>query len=69
MAGTRNGGLAAAETNLQRYGKNFYREIGKKGGKLSKGGGFASNPELAVTAGRKGGQASRRGPKVKTVWD
>lgn len=38
------------------------REIGAKGGSVTgTRGGFASSHELAVRAGRKGGQASRRG--------
>jgi len=60
MAGTRNGGRKAAATNKQRYGMAFYEQIGRKGGKISRGGGFAQNRELAVEAGRKGGKASRR---------
>ena len=60
MAGTKNGGRRAAVTNKQRYGANFYEMIGRKGGKISKGGGFAMNPELARVAGAKGGRASRR---------
>jgi general stress protein YciG len=44
----------------QRYGLNFYEQIGRKGGKISRGGGFAMNRDLAVEAGRKGGKASRR---------
>jgi hypothetical protein len=60
MAGTRNGGRKAAATNKQRYGMAFYEQIGRKGGKISRGGGFAQNRELAVEAGRKGGRASRR---------
>lgn len=61
MAGTRAGGLKAAETNKRRYkeqhGPNadFYGDIGAKGG--SKRGllkGYAANPELAREAGRKG---------------
>lgn len=65
MGGTVNGGLAAAATNRQRYGLNFYEDIGRMGGKISRGGGFAANHELAVMAGRKGGHASRRRPRVK----
>jgi general stress protein YciG len=61
MAGTRLGGRKAAATNKQRYGQNFYGLIGRKGGKISRGGGFAQNPELASVAGRKGGKTSRRG--------
>ncbi|MCA3255135.1 MAG: stress-induced protein [Alphaproteobacteria bacterium] len=37
-----------------------HREISSKGGRMSRGGGFAANPELAREAGRKGGQASGR---------
>lgn len=60
MPGTQLGGRKAAATNKQRYGLSFYEEIGRKGGKESRGGGFAMNRELAVEAGRRGGKASRR---------
>lgn len=60
MAGTKAGGVKAAKTNKQRYGQNFYETIGRAGGKLSTGGGFTQNPELAREAGRKGGLRSRR---------
>lgn len=60
MAGTRDGGRKAAATNKQRYGAAFYEAIGRKGGKISRGGGFAQNPELARIAGQKGGRTSRR---------
>ncbi len=60
MAGTPMGGRKAAATNKQRYGMNFYEQIGRRGGKISRGGGFAKNPELARVAGAKGGRASRR---------
>ena len=59
MAGTQNGGRKAAATNKQRYGINFYEQIGRKGGKISRGGGVATTRQLAVQAGRKGGRASR----------
>lgn len=61
MAGTKIGGIRAAETNKKKYGKDFYSRIGAIGGRLGHTGGFASSHELAVTAGRKGGQKSRRG--------
>ncbi|MGI0134386.1 MAG: hypothetical protein ACREBW_05460 [Candidatus Micrarchaeaceae archaeon] len=51
MSGTRSGGKAAAETNKQRYGKDFYAKIGARGGRLSKTGGFYANRKLASTAG------------------
>jgi general stress protein YciG len=60
MAGTRSGGRKAAATNKQRYGMNFYESIGRLGGRKSRGGGFAKNPELARQAGARGGRASRR---------
>ncbi len=60
MSGTVVGGKRAAQTNKTRHGKEFYAEIGRKGGKISRGGGFAANKELASKAGRKGGKISRR---------
>lgn len=65
MAGTRAGGLKARETNLKKYGKDFYRNIGAEGGRNGHTGGFAANRELARTAGAKGGRISRRGPSKK----
>ena len=62
MAGTKSGGQKAANTNKERYGKDFYQKIGRVGGKKSTTGGFAANPELAREAGRKGGKKSRRRP-------
>jgi general stress protein YciG len=66
MAGTRKGGTMAAATNKERHGENFYEDIGRKGGKASRGGGFAQNRELAREAGRKGGLAkrARKDPEV-----
>ncbi len=60
MPGTTKGGRKAAATNKKRYGKEFYIRIGAMGGKISRGGGFAANPELAREAGRKGGLKSRK---------
>ncbi len=60
MAGTQKGGQLAAETNKKRYGAQFYVQIGAKGGKISRGGGFAANPDLAREAGRKGGLAKKK---------
>jgi len=60
MAGTKIGGVKAAATNKKRHGKNFYAQIGAKGGKKGVTGGFYANRELARAAGRKGGLISRR---------
>lgn len=62
MAGTKRGGKKAAKTNIELYGKDFYRKIGAIGGRNGHTGGFAANPELARIAGAKGGRISRRGP-------
>ena len=62
MAGTKAGGMKARQTNLERYGEDFYKKVGSKGGQAGHTGGFAANPELARIAGAKGGAASRRGP-------
>lgn len=67
MAGNTFGGKRAAITIKERYGDDFYRIQGSKGGKKSRTGGFYANRELAKTAGRKGGLKSRRGKaKPKT---
>ena len=60
MAGTKAGGQAAAKTNKQKYGADFYGRIGAMGGKKGKTGGFFANRELARIAGAKGGKISRR---------
>lgn len=70
MPGSVSGGRKAAATNKEKYGEDFYKKMGKKGGSTptSKPKGFATNPELARTAGAKGGSISRRGPsKNKTT--
>jgi general stress protein YciG len=67
MAGTRAGGTKAARTNKLRYGAEFYMNIGRAGGRKSRGGGFAKNPDLARMAGRKGGLMSRRRKSSETT--
>ena len=65
MPGTPKGGKKAATTNIEKYGPDFYREIGRKGGRNGHTGGFAANPILAKIAGAKGGRISKRGPAKK----
>lgn len=60
MAGTKAGGEKAAKTNKKRYGKDFYKKIGNKGGIARVPKGFATNKKLAAEAGAKGGKISRR---------
>lgn len=61
MAGTKAGGIKAAATNKAKYGEDFYRELGRKGGRNGHTGGFAANPQLARVAGSIGGKISKRG--------
>lgn len=69
MAGTVEGGKAAARTNKLKYGEDFYGKIGTKGGSNGHTSGFYQNRELARAAGKKGGRISRRGPSdgTKTI--
>lgn len=63
MSGTKQGGKNAAKTNLEIYGKDFYKTIGAMGGKAGHTGGFYANRELARIAGARGGRISRRTKK------
>lgn len=72
MSGTREGDLKAAAANTK-HDKDFYRRIGRMGGRNSHTGGFASNkvdkngltgPERARLYGKNGGlNGSRLGIK------
>lgn len=63
MAGTKAGGKAAAKTNKEKYGTDFYKEIGRLGGSRKVPKGFAMNRELAREAGKLGGRNSRKNSK------
>ena len=60
IAGTKIGGLRTVKTNKEKYGEDFYRNIGRIGGKVKGRKGFAANIELARKAGAKGGRISKR---------
>lgn len=60
MSGTLSGGQNAAETNIRRYGPDYYKRIGKSGGKKSK---RHLTHEEAVALGKLGGRP--RGLKHK----
>lgn len=67
MAGTREGGKAAAKKNKQKYGPDFYARIGRKGGQNGRTGGFAAGDagrERARIYGAIGGRISRRTKKT-----
>ena len=72
MAGTKEGGAKSAATNKAKYGENFYKENGAKGGRNGHTGGFASKfrgadgltgDERARIVGIKGAQARWGGRK------
>lgn len=78
MAGTKEGGRAAAATNKARYGSDFYINIGAKGGKKGHTGGFyatvckgckfdPTEHRLALCAGSKGGTTSRRSRLLENI--
>lgn len=62
MAGTKAGGLAAAATNKEKYGADFYVKAGRLGGSVRhpETRAFYKDRELARTAGTRGGRISRR---------
>lgn len=74
MPGTKIGGMKAAKTNKELYGNDYYKRIGKDGGRNGHSGGFASDKvgadgltgrERAKLAGAVGGKKSKRGPSKK----
>ena len=78
MAGTREGGKRAAETNKRLHGDGFYAEIGAKGGRNGHTGGFAADVDCNCSrlpyrhyvrncAGAKGGTVSRRTKQREVV--
>lgn len=56
MSGTKAGGIKTRQTNILKYGADYYSNIGRIGGKIGRTGGFYNNPEKAREAGRKGGK-------------
>ena len=63
MPGNRLGGLKTAAKLKQLYGNDVYQNIGRMGGKASKGGGFANmDREKLLAVSRLGGSRGRRGP-------
>lgn len=69
--GTKEGAKKAAATIKEKYGEDFHRKIGRKGGQNGHTGGFAclergsdglTGPERARILGAKWGRISKRGP-------
>lgn len=66
MAGNKLGGAKTRDTNKRKWGENFYREIGKRGGRAKVPKGFAVTG-LASSAGKIGGMKSRRTSAKQTT--
>ncbi len=72
MAGTKEGGAKAALRNKEKYGEDFYKNIGSTGGKASGTGGFyyakknysIDDPRHPANSGKKGGKARQGFRKV-----
>lgn len=60
MAGTKAGGQKTKDTIIRKFGEDYYRNIGAKGGSNGHTGGFYANRAKASYWGRIGGRISRR---------
>jgi general stress protein YciG len=58
MAGTRVGGLKAVKVIKERLGEDWYEQIGRRGGQVSRGGGFTDR-EFASEMGKKARQKQK----------
>src|SRR5205823_5750652 len=67
MSGSKLGGTRARDTNYERQGRDFYKEIGRLGGAKGTTGGYwykkhvLGDTESIRRAGMLGGRVSRRG--------
>lgn len=65
MSQTPEGAIKAKATIIEKYGKDYFANMGKLGGQKSTSGGFGQGEmgrERARIAGAKGGRVSRRKP-------
>jgi hypothetical protein len=73
MSGTKEGSLKAAETNRQRHGKDFYKQIGSKSWsdpERSHVTGFATLPkEKHLEISKKGGLKTKKDYKTNTATE
>lgn len=67
MSGTKEGGLKAYLTAIDKYGADHFVKMGRKGGLKKCKKGFATNPALASIAGAKGGRNGHRGRSRKNT--
>ncbi len=66
---TPEGGRKAAATNKAKYGEDFYKIIGQKGGRTSRNGGYATaaGRVLASQVGALGGSRGKNGYKLLSL--
>lgn len=72
MVMTKAGGITLRKTMIEKFGSQeayaaHMAEVGRKGGKNGRTGGFAANSELARIAGARGGRISKRPPMNRVV--
>lgn len=68
MAQTKEGAKKALATIREKYGKDYYKAVGRIGGVArNPNKGFGTNRELARTAGAKGGSAKRKSSGGKSI--
>lgn len=60
MSGTKAGAIKARDTNIRKFGADFYHRIGQQGGGAGKGHAFAHGRVSPAEAGRRGGRISTR---------
>ena len=66
MSGTVAGGMKAREIFYEKYGRDYFKNIGRKGGEVCNPyKGYGSSQERAKRAGSIGGKISKRGPAKK----
>ncbi|HXS15399.1 MAG TPA: general stress protein [Candidatus Saccharimonadales bacterium] len=56
-------GSSGGKKTAELYGGEFYKSIGKKGGRVSPGN-FKNSPQRAKLAGSRGGKARRKGSNI-----
>lgn len=63
MSGTTEGGCKTAKTIKEKYGEDYYKELGRKGGSVHRPETrwFNNHRDLASKCGTKGGHISKRG--------
>lgn len=66
MSGTVAGGKKAAATNYEKYGRNFYREIGRRGGVKRSHRGIHGQPRASEESWSEGRKniAARQGETI-----